>query len=230
VSADAAAATVAATPATYRISALSRGLATMWRATGPAVLFIMLNAAMQAALMYLNAQSGFSAAFLASFAVSSVSALVLYAVLAASALEAVDGTASVASVLARTGRNIVPFTIWATAQWALVVAVSLISPALILLVAALTPFLPLAAMDGDRRALTTNLRTLVGSFGRWLVTTLVLLLAGVVLYLLSAANTLFVKGTPASAIFWLFLGGVAWWLLTAWALIYRRVRKGSAKR
>jgi hypothetical protein len=218
------------TPATYRVSALLSGIGAMWRASGPALLLIVVNATIQAALMYLNVQSGFTTEFLASFAFSTASALLLYAVLAACALEAVDGTATLRSVTDRTRHHLLGFSAWTALQWALIVAAALVHPALILVVAAATPFLPLAAMDGHAFALGSNFRVLFGKLGRWLVTTLLLIVAGLLLYLLSAVNTLFVQGTPASAIFWLSIGLVAWWLLTAWALIYRDSAVGSERR
>jgi hypothetical protein len=213
-------------PAEYRVSAILSGLAAMWRATGPALLVIAINAAVQAGLMYLNEPSGFSAGFLASFAVSTLAVLALYAVLSAAALEAVDGTAAFGSVLGRARRHLGGFTLWVAVQWVLVVALSLVHPFLIALVAVLTPFLPLAAMDGRGNALAANFAAIGARAGRWLVTTVVLLVAGVVLLVLTAADTLFVKGTPASAIFWLAIGLVAWWLLTTWALIYRQTPVG----
>lgn len=216
-----------AAPARYRISAILSGLAAMWRAAGPALLAIVINAAIQAALMYLDVQSGFSIGFLASFVVSAAAAMALYAVLTAAALESVDGTASFASVLARSRRHILLFAVWTIVQWTLIVMVALVHVGLILLVAALTPFLPLAAMDGHRAAMVSNFRAVGARFGRWLVTALVLIVAGLVLYLLSAVNTFFVKGTPASVIFWLVIGIVAWWLLTAWALIFRATPVGA---
>lgn len=216
-----------AAPARYRISAILSGLAAMWRAAGPALLAIVINAAIQAALMYLDVQSGFSIGFLASFVVSAAAAMALYAVLTAAALESVDGTASFASVLARSRRHILLFAVWTIVQWTLIVMVALVHVGLILLVAALTPFLPLAAMDGHRAAMVSNFRAVGARFGRWLVTCLVLIVAGLVLYLLSAVNTFFVKGTPASVIFWLVIGIVAWWLLTAWALIFRATPVGA---
>jgi hypothetical protein len=209
-------------PATYRLSAILAALRVMWRASGAALPFIAVNAVVQAGLMYLDTLSGFSAAFLAAFAASAASALVLYAVLAAAALAAVDGDAAAGSVLARARRSAAGFAGWTIVQWALILLVSLIDPALILLVAAATPFLPLAASDGRGNAMAWNFRAIGGRAGRWLVTTAILLVAGVVLYLLAAVNTFFIKGTPAAAIFWLVIGVVSWWLLTAWALIYRQ--------
>ena len=216
--------------AQYGFSALLKAIPTMGRATAPALALIVVNAIVQSLLMYLNAPSGFSAGFLVSFAISTASALALYGVLASGALEAVDGTASWASVLGRAIRNAAPFTLWVALQWVAIVAVSLIHPALIALVAVLTPFLPLAAMDGRANAIVCNFQAMGSRFGRWLLTTLVLLVAGAVLFLLTVANTLFVKGTPASAIFWLVIGVVAWWVLTAWALLYRSTPVGAPGR
>jgi len=215
-------------PATYRVSALASGLRTMWRSSGAALPAILVNAVVQAALMYWDVLSGLTAQFLVSSAISAASALVLYAVLSAAALEAVDGSGGARPVVARARRHLPWFAVWVAAQWAVIGAVSVVHVALILLVAAITAFLPLAAMDGRGAAsLRVDLRVLVASLGRWLVTTVVLLVAGVVLWLGSALTTLFVKGTPAAAIFWLALGVLTWWVLTAWALVYRRSAPGA---
>lgn len=211
-------------PAHYRISALFAGLRVMWTATLPALVFIVLNAAVQAALTYLDVQSGFSPVFLVNVVVSALFVLLLYAVLTAGALQAVDRSAGFAAVFARIRHHWLSFTAWTLAQWLLILGAAVVHPALVLLVAALTPFLPLAAMDGQRNAIGANFRVIGRRFGRWLVTVVLLLIAGVLLYVLAAVNTFFVKGTPASAIFWVVIGLIAWWLLTAWALVYRSAR------
>ena len=214
--------TQTSTAATYRVSALLKALRVMWRAAGPALLFIVVNMLVQATLTYIDAQSGFNLPFLIGLVVSAVMAMLLYAVLTASALHAVGPATS--SVMARVRENLGIFTMWALVQWVLVFLAALIHPGVVLLVAVLTPFLPIAAMDGHRNALAVNFRTLGSHVGRWLITSLVLLIAGIVLFLLAAVNTFFVKGTPASVFFWLVMGVVAWWLLTAWTLIYRKAR------
>ena len=210
-------------PTLYKVSALFRALLVMWRSAGPALLFIVANAVVQAALTYVDAQSGLNAAFIIGFIVSAAMALLLYAALTAGALHAVDGGAP---VVARVRDNLGTFASWTLVQWVLVLLAAIIHPALVLLVAAATPFLPIAAMDGQRNALAVNFRTMGKRFGRWLLTTVILAVGGVVLYLLAAVNTFFVKGTPASLFFWLATGVVAWWLLTAWALVYRSARRG----
>jgi hypothetical protein len=195
----------------------------MWGTAGPALLAIVANAVVQAGLTYVDAQSGFTLAFLLSLIVSAVAALSLYAVLAACALQSVGPPGP--SVMTRVRQNFGTFSVWVLFQWFLVLVAAIIHPFAVLLVAVLTPFLAIAAMDGERNALGANFRALGRHLGRWLVTSVILLIAGVVLYLLAAVNTFFVKGTPASLFFWLAIGVVAWWLLTAWTLVYRKVRR-----
>lgn len=193
---------------------------------------VLATAAVQSALMYLDVQSGFSPAFVLSFLLSAVVTLLLYGLLTACALTAADrppepGASRRTTVVQRLRAHVGLFAGWAFLQWLAILLVSVINPLLIVLVAGLTPFLPLAAVDGHRNALATNLRVIARRPGRWLLTCVVLLVGGLVLFLLSVANTLFVQGTPAAAIFWLSIGLVAWWVLTAWALIYRAAPAGS---
>lgn len=213
-------------PASYRFSALVRALVVMWRTTGPALAVIVVNTVVQAFLIWLNTQSGFSFAFLVAWLVSGVSVMALYAVLTSCALGAVDRDGT--SVLGRVKGNAGPFVGWALLQWLLVLLVTLIQPALVLLVAALTPFLPIAAMDGQRNALGANFRTLGRKVWRWLITSVILVVAGLVYFLLTAVNVFFIKGTPAAVFFWLVIGLIAWWLLTAWTLVYRAARTQDA--
>ncbi len=216
------------TSTSYRFSALFRALIIMWRTSGPALLFIAINMAVQSLLVWLNTQSGFSFSFLVVFLVSGISVMALYAVLTSCALGAVDRDGS--SVLGRVKAHAGSFTGWALLQWLLVLVVTLFQPVLVLLVAALTPFLPIAAMDGQRNALGANFSTLGRKFGRWLLTTVILMIAGLVYFLLSAVNVFFIKGTPAAVFFWLVIGVVAWWTLTAWTLVYRAAHKADAVR
>lgn len=215
--------------ARYPRSALLGALRVMGRAARPAILAILATTAVQAVLMYVNAQSGPSAAFLASFAASALVTLGLYAVLTASALASVDGPAGARLVVARVREHLGTFVAWTLVQWLAVLAVSVVQPWLIAVVAALTPYLPLAAMDGRRDALAVNLRAIRQRPGRWAITTLVLLMLGLLLFGLSVANTLFVKGTPAAVLFWLTTGVVAWWVLTAWALLLRGCPAGARR-
>lgn len=212
----------------YRFSALVAGLVKMWRASAPALVAIVANALVQGVLMFWNVQSGPSLMFAIALVISGLSVLGLYAVLAAGALHAADGAAGLSSVLAAVRANLGTFSLWVLVQWMLLAILAVIALPLALLVAPLTAFLPLAAMDGQRNALAANFSAIGARWGRWLVTSLVLLIAGPTLYLLTALNTFFIKGTPAAVIFWLVLGVVAWWILTAWALIYRTARAAAS--
>ncbi|MCB0897493.1 MAG: hypothetical protein H6526_00250 [Actinobacteria bacterium] len=213
-------------PAGYRFSALLKALAVMWRSSGPALLFIVINTVVQGFLTWLNTQSALSFGFLVAVLVSGISVMALYAVLTSCALGAVDRDGE--SALGRVKAHAGAFTGWALLQWLLVLLVTLIHPVLVLLVAALTPFLSIAAMDGQSNALAVNFRTLGGKFWRWLVTSVILLVAGVIYFLLAAVDVFFIKGTPAAIFFWLAIGVVAWWLLTAWTLVYRAARAEDA--
>jgi hypothetical protein len=217
---------VAQAPTSYRFSALIRALLIMWRTTGPALAVIVVNTVVQGFLIWLNTQSGFSFGFFVAWLVSAVSVMALYAVLTSCALSAVDRDGT--SVLARVKANAGPFVGWAALQWLLVLLVTLVQPLLVLLVAALTPFLPIAAMDGQRNAIGVNFGTLSRKVMRWFITTVILLVAGFVYFLLNAVNVFFIKGTPAAVFFWLVIGLIAWWTLTAWALVYRAARSKDA--
>lgn len=230
MSADGLAAAPAATPrARHPRSVLLGALRVMGSTARPAMLAILATTAVQAALMYVNAQSGLNAAFLASFAASALVTLGLYAVLTASALAAVDGSVGARPLVARGRAHLGNFVAWTLLQWLAVLAVSVVQPWLVAVVAALTPYVPLAAMDGRRDALAVNLRAIRARPGRWAITTLVLLVLGLLLFGLSVANTLFVKGTPAAVLFWLTAGLVAWWVLTAWALVLRDCPAGARR-
>lgn len=200
-----------------RGSALLRAARVMWSAAPVALGVIVANTVVQGVLMYVDTPSGFSPKFLIAFVVSAAVALVTYGVLTAAALAAAQGAGP--SVAARFRAGWATFALWALAQWVVMLAVSLVSVYLILLVAVLTPFLPLAAMDGQRQAMRANVATIRARPGRWLLTSVVLSALAVLLYLLAVANTLFVQGTPAALIFWLVIGLMGWWVLTAWALV-----------
>ena len=144
-------------PTSYRFSVLFKALAVMWRTTGPALAVIALNTLVQGVLIWLDTQSGFTFSFFFAWLVSGASVMALYAVLTSCALSAVDREGS---VLGRVKANAGLFVGWALLQWLLVLIATMIQPILVLLVAALTPFLPIAAMDAQRNAIAVNFSTL----------------------------------------------------------------------
>lgn len=212
---------------TYGISALLSGLGTMWRGTAPALVAIVLNAVVQSLLVYWNAPIGLNIAFIVSFLLSAVVLVYSFAVLARTALSSVDGRVSLGQAMAQVRATLGGFAVWAVLLIVAVTLALLISPIAAWVLLVLVPFVPLAAADGKGNALGANFHTIRKHFGRWLITALIVTLIGAVLFLLTSVNVLFVKGFPASLIGWLGIGLLAWWLLTAWALVYRKDANAS---
>lgn len=211
----------------FRVSILFTGLARMWRGTGAALLVILVNALVQAALIYVNAQVGMNISFIISLLVSAAVLIGSAAVLVNVALRAVDGRVGLKAALSGASSHLPLFALWVIAQWVAIVAVSLLYGPLGILVAVLTVFIPLAAADGRGNALGANFSAIKDRWGHWLITVIILLVIGLIVFLLSAVNVFFIKGTPASFIAWLVMGIGAWWLLTAWASLYRSTRVGQ---
>lgn len=211
----------------YGFSSLFSALGKMWRGTGPALIAIVLNAVVQSLLVYWNAPIGLSFAFVVSFLLSAVVLVYSFAVLARTALNSVDGRVSLSEAMAQTRTVLGGFAVWAVLLVLAVTIAALINPLVAWLLLVLVPFVPLAAADGRTNALAANFKAIKDRFGRWLVTAFFVTLIGIVLFLLTSVNVLFVKGFPASLIGWLGIGLLAWWLLTAWALIYRNTSVGG---
>jgi hypothetical protein len=219
---------VESTSQTYGFSALLSALRTMWRASIPALVAIIVNAVVQSLLVYWNVPIGLNAGFVISLVLSAVAIVYCFALLSRSALSAVDGKVSLSQGLAQTREVLGGFTVWAVILIVAVVAALLISPIAAWLLLVVVPFVPLAAADGHGNALVANFRAIKDRFGRWLVTAFFVTLVGLVLFLLTSVDVLFVKGFPASLVAWFGLGLISWWILTAWALVYRNTSVGAA--
>ena len=149
-----------------------------------------------------------------------------FAVLVSVALRVVDGRVGLKAALAGASSHLPMFALWVVVQWVVVVALSLLYGPLAILVAVLTVFVPLAAADGRGNAVGANFSAIKDRWGRWLLTTIILLVIGLIVFLLSAVNVFFIKGTVAAFIAWLVLGLGLWWMYTAWAALYRSTRVG----
>ncbi len=226
--ADSGSAPAPAVPKKYGFSALLTGLARMWRGTAPALIVIIVNAIVQAVLVFWNAGVGLNAPFIISFIISLAVLLVSFAVLSRTALEAVDGKVSLSGAMSSTTPILGNFVLWSVVLFVLVTIGFMIYPFLGLLVAWLLAFLAPAAADGQRNAIGANFRALKDRWGRWLITSILLTIGGLIMFLLMAVNVFFIHGFMASLIGWLVLGLVAWWLLTAWSAIYRSTKVGAA--
>lgn len=205
----------------YRVSALARGFLRMWRGWRVILPVAAVNAVVQSLLVWpaFTSASGWWVAL--SALVSALAFGVSFGLVAATALQAVDGPVAWAAAWGALRANLASYSLWALA-WLVSVAVGLALNTLPgLLVAALTPFLLLAAVDGHRNALARNLRTIGRRFWRWLVTVVIV---GVLLLLGNVSAglfTFFVRTPLAALVVWLVAGLVLAWFTTAWALIYR---------
>ncbi|MDQ1307976.1 MAG: hypothetical protein QG671_3810 [Actinomycetota bacterium] len=215
-------------PKRFGFSALLTGCAKMWHGVLPAMVFIVVNAIIQSVLTWWNPQSGLNAAFIISLIVSALSVLVAFAVVTRVSLDSISGHVTLGQANSGARRTLVHFSLWVLVQWLAITVGLMIFWPLGALIAALTAFLPLAAADGQANPIRANFSALKDRWGRWLITSLIISIGFVIWFLLMAVNVFFVKGFPASLLVW-FVGGIlGWWLLTAWAAIYRSTAVGAA--
>ncbi len=205
----------------YRWSALATALVRMWRGWRVVIPVVIVNAVIQSLLLLGQPRPYLTLSFVLLALVSFAVFTVAFGAVTAAALQASTGSVSAADAVAKVRARALPLFAWALA-WALVVVLGLalyVIPGLIIL--ALTPYLLIAVVDGQRNPLLANLRAIGARWGRWLVTTIVVGVVLAVLWLLSNVDGFFVGGPLGALIGWLVLGLVASWLTCAWALIYR---------
>jgi hypothetical protein len=211
-------------PATlYRVSVLVTALLRMWRGWRIWIPVVVANAVAQGLLVLPGVLPYPTVAFLAVGAASILVLAMSFAAVASTMLQASTGPVSVGDALATTRARALPLLAWSTAL-VLVVTLALafyVVPGLIVL--ALTPYLLLAVVDGQRRPLAVNFMVLRARWGRWVITLIVVAVVCLVMWLLSALNGFFVTGFGGAIIGWLGLGLVSCWLICAWALVYRTV-------
>lgn len=207
----------------YRWSVLATALARMWRGWQVIVPVVVINAVIQSLLLLGQPRPYLTLPFVLLALVSFAAFTLAFAAVASAVLQASTGPVAAASVVAQVRARALPLLAWALA-WVLAVTLGFalyVVPGLILL--ALTPYLLIAVVDGQRNPLLANLRVIGRRWGRWLVTTIAVGVVLAVLWLLSDIDGFFVGGPLGALIGWLVVGLVASWLTCAWALIYRSV-------
>lgn len=214
-------------PRKYGFSALISGLARMWRATLPVVVVILVNAVIQSLLIMSDPPVSASLGFIASVVVSLICILIWYAVITASALGAVEGHVRFTDAFTRAFRHLWGFIIWTVALWIVVIAGLMLYNLPGLIVLAVTPYVPIAAMAGQRNALGANFRAIGGRPVRWIVTIILVGIMASVIHLLAAVNWFFVGGFVAGMIAWVGYGFLAWWWTTTYACLYRSTWVGA---
>jgi len=206
---------------TYGVSAIASGFVRMWRGWTVIVPVVIVNALLLALLIWPDPIPGQSALPIVLALLDAVVFLIAYGLISATALHVADGKVGWPQALAVLRGNAARYAIWAVG----LAVVAIIGRAFYtlpgLLVLALTPFLLLAALDGQANPLAANFRTIGRRFWRWLVTVVI---AGLVLAIGSISSglfTFFTRTPLATLVVWLVAGLVLAWFTTAWALIYR---------
>jgi hypothetical protein len=205
----------------YRISALAFGLARMWRGWVVIVPVVVLNAVFQALLILPDPTPGLNASAILIGLLSALAFLGAYALMAGTALKVPDGRVGWSTAVGVVRANAARYALSALAL-AIVVVIGLALytvPGLLAL--ALTPFLLLAALDGQRNPIAVNFATIGRRFWRWLATTAITGLVVVIGWLMAGLFAFFIRGSLASFVVWTVAGLVVAWFTTAWALIYR---------
>lgn len=205
----------------YRVSVLASGAVRMWRGWRVIVPVVIINALVQAALVW--PPFTYSALWwtVVSALLSAVAFGVAFGLVAVTALEVPRGHVDWPTAVGRLRARALPYLGWALA-WFLAVSVGLALysvPGLV--VVALTPFLLLAVLDGQRNPLGWNVRVIGRRFWRWLVTSALMGAMLLVADLSAGLFTFFTRVPFASLVVWLVAGVVAAWWTTAWALVYR---------
>jgi hypothetical protein len=206
---------------TYRISALGAAARGMWRGWTVLVPVVVVNAALQALLVWPSVTIDASAMLVALALASYVVLLVAAGLVVAVALAVPDGRVRWGQVIARLRVRAVPWACWTTA-FAVVVAAawafSVVPGALVLAVGVYVPF---AALDGRGPTLRVAWAALRRRFWRWLLTSVVVGVLGFVGLVVAGFTMFFLRGSFGSAVVWLVGGMVAAWVAVAWGLLYR---------
>jgi len=212
----------------YRVSTLASAFVKMWRAWRLLVPVVLANAVIQSLLIWPVFTYGSGMWGVLSAVASAIVMAAGFAVIAICALRVADGPvhwSAVASTLRACGWRL---ALW-TAIWGIAFAVGLalyVIPGVIVI--ALTPFLPLAVVDGQAQPLRVNVEVLRARLARWLVTVLLVLCVLVVGWNISGFVAFFLRGPLASMLVWLVGGWLIAWFTTAFGLIYRSARSPVA--
>lgn len=207
----------------YRVSVLATGFARMWRAWRLLLPVVIVNALVQGILLLSGVLPYLTIVFVFTALLSFVILVASFGLIAAAMLQAAEGPVSAGVAI-----DILRARTWPLLAWSLgLVLVAIAGFALYVvpgfIVLALTPYLLLAVIDGQRNPLATNFKTIGARWGRWLITVVLMGVICFIMWFLSALDGFFVTGAPGAIIAWLVLGLVSAWFTCAWALVYRSV-------
>ena len=207
----------------YRVSVLATGFARMWRAWRVLLPVVVVNALVQGILLLPGVLPYLTIAFVLTALLSFVILVASFGLIAAAMLQAVEGPVSAGAAVDTLRDRTWPLLAWSLGLVLVAIAGFAIYVVPGFIVLALTPYLLLAVVDGQRNPIAVNFRTIGARWGRWLITVVIMGAICFIMWFLSALDGFFVTGAPGAIIAWLVLGLVSAWFTCAWALIYRSV-------
>ena len=207
----------------YRVSVLATGFARMWRAWRVLLPVVVVNALAQGILLLSGVLPYLTIVFVLTALLSFVILVASFGLIAAAMLQAVEGPVSAGAAIDTLRDRTWPLLAWSLGLVLVAIAGFAIYVVPGFIVLALTPYLLLAVVDGQRNPIAVNFRTIGARWGRWLITVVVMGVICFIMWFLSALDGFFVTGAPGAIIAWLVLGLVSAWFTCAWSLIYRSV-------
>ncbi len=207
--------------APYRVSSLAFAFVRMWRGWRVVVPVIVLNALIQALLIWPPFTYGSGAWTMLSAVVSAIVLAAGFAAITASSLRVADGQVHWSEIAPAIRENAIRYLIWILA-WGIAVAIGLalfVIPGIVII--ALTPFLAMAVLDGRANPPRANFEVIRARPGRWLITIVIVLLLGVICWGIAGFTVFFVRGPIATLLIWLVGGWLVTWFVTAFGLVYR---------
>lgn len=206
---------------TYRFSALASSFVRMWRGWSVVLIVVIVNALLQALLIWppFTYESGVWTTI--SAIIGGIVMWIAYGLVAANALTVAEGKVSLREAFSTLRSNLSRYLVWSIV-WFVAVAVGMalyVVPGVVVI--AITPFLALAALDGQRNPLKVNFQVLGRRWGRWLITTVIVVLVLTLAWNISGFTAFFLRGPLATTVIWIVGGWLLAWFLTAYGLIYR---------
>lgn len=214
---------------TYRVSCLASAAVRMWRAWRILVPVVVLNALLQALLIWPPYSYGQAAWHVISAIASAIALWAAFGLVACAAVLAPQGPVTWPAALALARPRLVAFALWGII-WAVLVALGMalyVFPAVV--IAALLVYSPFAVLVGEPQPLRAALGLVGRRFWRWLVTVLI---AAVLLFtgsILAGFGAFFLRGPFATSVIWLIGGVVISWIITAFALVFVDARTVGAR-
>jgi hypothetical protein len=202
---------------------LATGFARMWRAWRVLLPVVVVNALAQGILLLSGVLPYLTIVFVLTALLSFVILVASFGLIAAAMLQAVEGPVSAGAAIDTLRDRTWPLLAWSLGLVLVAIAGFAIYVVPGFIVLALTPYLLLAVVDGQRNPIAVNFRTIGARWGRWLITVAIMGAICFIMWFLSALDGFFVTGAPGAIIAWLVLGLVSAWFTCAWSLIYRSV-------